>query len=66
MFKKLATSIKAFFKEEDGSELMQWAIIVIIVAGLAIAAYALSDSIGEKLGNAKDVLDNLDGPQETT
>lgn len=66
MLKKIANSFKAFFKEEDGSELMQWAIIVIIVAGLAVAAYALSDSIGEKLSNAKDVLDNLDSPSDPT
>ena len=57
--KKLIAKIKNFIYAEKGSELMQWAIIIIIVAGMAVVAYAMSSSLTDKVNEANDALDNI-------
>lgn len=61
MLKKLCEKVKEFAMHEDGSELMQWAIIIIIVAALAGVAYVISDKVTGKLNDASNVLDGI-GP----
>lgn len=59
LFKKLCTKIKNFIYAEKGSELMQWAIIIIIVAGMAVVAYAMSDALTSKVSDANDALQDI-------
>jgi len=49
--------IKKFWSNEDGSELLQWAIIIIIALGLAAVAYTIYESLTDQLHDAKDQLD---------
>lgn len=57
MIKKMYKKAKEFIVREDGSELMQWAIIIIIVAGLIGVAYAIGTSLTSKLNEAANVID---------
>lgn len=59
MMKKFIETVKRSHTSEDGSELMQFAIIIVIVAGLAVLAYGISDKLKDKMDNAADVLDGL-------
>lgn len=59
MFKKFLNHCKQFVRNEDGSELMQWAIIIIIVAALAMVAYGIAESVQGKLEEAATDIDNL-------
>ena len=61
-FSKVKAHCKNFIYREDGSELMQWAIIIIIVVGLAVVAFGIADMLTGKMDEAADVLDNLDVP----
>jgi len=61
--KKLKAYTKAFVKDENGSELVQWAVIIAIAVVLAAIAVAISNSAGEKLNDAKDFIDDLPIPQ---
>lgn len=65
----MLNKFKKFIHDETGSELMQWAIIIIIVAGLAAIAYGISSKLSDKLNDASNVLDSLgveDGADATT
>lgn len=59
MLKKFFETAKRSHTSEDGSELMQFAIIIVIVAGLAAIALAISTKLKDKMDDASDVLDNL-------
>lgn len=59
MMKKFVEMVKQSHTSEDGSELMQFAIIIVIVAGLAVLAYGISDKLKSKMNNAANVLDGL-------
>lgn len=61
-FNKLKAHCKNFIYREDGSELMQWAIIIIIVVGLAVVAFGIADMLTGKMDEAADVLDDLEVP----
>jgi len=61
--KKLKAYVKTFLKDESGSELVQWAVVIAIAVVLAAIAVAISNSAGEKLNDAKDFIDNLPIPQ---
>lgn len=51
-----------FVKEETGSELIQFAIVVAIVAALAIVAIGISETAGGKMEEAADLIDGIDIP----
>ena len=60
--KKLRAYAKAFLRDESGSELVQWAVIIAIAVVLAAIAVAISNSAGDKLNDAKDFIDDLPIP----
>lgn len=62
MWKKIQAKIREFYHEEDGSELMQWAIIIIIVAVLAGLAYGISGTLSNKLNEASSCLNGIGNP----
>lgn len=51
---------KAFLKGEEGSELIQWAVIIGITVGLAVVAYLIKDTVVDKLKEAQTVVDGFD------
>lgn len=58
--------VQAFLKNEEGSEFLQF---VLIIAGIAIAAVgilALFGKIGGQVDKAVDLVDSLDGETPTT
>lgn len=57
---------KHFIKDEDGSELVQWAVVVAIAVILAAVAITISDAAGDKLEDAKDYIDQLPIPTPST
>jgi Flp pilus assembly pilin Flp len=60
--KKLKACVRAFLRDESGSELVQWAVVIAIAVVLAAIAVAISDSAGSKLNDAKDFIDQLPIP----
>ena len=60
--KKLRAYARAFLRDESGSELVQWAVIIAIAVVLAAIAVAISNSAGDKLTEAKDFIDDLPIP----
>lgn len=54
--------LKRFVEEETGSELIQFAIVIAIVAGLAVIGISISNSAGTKMQEAADLIDNIDIP----
>lgn len=61
-FGSIKAHLKNFLHNEEGSELMQWAIIIIIVVGLAVVAFGISSMLSDKMGQAQDVLNGLEVP----
>ena len=57
---KMWKKTKAFLKGEEGSELIQWAVIIGITVGLAVMAYLIKDTIVVKLKDAQSVIDGFD------
>lgn len=53
---------KRFIHEEDGSELIQFAIIIAIAAVLAGVALGISQSAGDKMQQAADMINGIDIP----
>lgn len=60
--KKLKAYARAFLRDESGSGLVQWAVIIAIAVVLAAIAVAISNSAGDKLNDAKDFIDQLPIP----
>ena len=60
--KKLKAYARAFLRDENGSELVQWAVVIAIAVVLAAIAIAISNSAGSKLNDAKDFIDQLPVP----
>lgn len=52
--------IKDFFKEEDGMEFLQVAVIVALSALLITVVAYLFTKIGNKIGEAGDAVDSID------
>lgn len=51
---------KLFFKDENGAELIQFALVIAIVAVLAIAIQGVVSSSKNKVNEAKDLIDGID------
>lgn len=64
--RKILHYTKHFFQDENGSELVQWAVVVAIAVILAAVAITISDAAGEKLEDAKDYIDQLPIPTPST
>ena len=65
-FRNAWAKVKNAWYSEEGSELMQWAIIIIIVVGLAVVAFGISETLTGKMDEAADVLEELDVPAHET
>lgn len=52
--------LKRFFKDENGAELIQFALVIAIVAVLAIAIQGVVSSSKNKVNEAKDLIDGID------
>lgn len=61
--KNLIYALKKFWKDEDGSSFLETAIIIVIVAILAVAVFALFDKVNDKLSQAGDQIDAITLPQ---
>ncbi len=61
--KNLIHALKKFWKDEDGSSFLETAIIIVIVAILAVAVFALFDKVNDKLSQAGDQIDAITLPQ---
>lgn len=57
--KKLINRFKSFWKDDDGFEFLQLAIVIVIVAMLAVVVYGIAQSATDRLNEAQDMLDNL-------
>ncbi len=51
---------KRFIKEDDGMELLQVAIVVLIAAALATVIWQLAKNVQTKLETAQEAVDNID------
>ena len=49
-----------FLKDEEGAELIQFAIVVGIAAGLAVVVKFVFDAAGEKLEEAADAVSGIE------
>ena len=61
--KNLMHALKKFWKDEDGSSFLETAIIIVIVAILAVAVFALFDKVNDNLSQAGDQIDAITLPQ---
>lgn len=52
--------LKKFFHQEDGAELVEWSIVIAIVAILAAAVFAVVSIVYRQITNAGDTIGNLD------
>ena len=52
--------LKRFMNEEDGAELVEWAIVIAIVAVIAVPVMALVKNAYEKVNAANEVLNQVD------
>ena len=59
---KLIQYTKRFLRDENGSELVQWAVVVAIAVMLAAVAVGISQAASSKLDDAKDFIDQLPIP----
>lgn len=57
--KNLAKTFKAFIKDESGAELLEYAIVVIIVAALASVVWVIAGKARAKVEQAQSAIDNL-------
>lgn len=51
--------LKRFWKEEEGAELIQFALVIAIVAVLAIAIQGVVTAAENKVNEAKDLIDGI-------
>lgn len=52
--------LKKFFHQEDGAELVEWSIVVAIVAILAAAVFSVVSIVYKQITNAGDTIGGLD------
>lgn len=52
--------VKRFWKDDEGAELIQFAIVLAIVAVLAIAIQGVATSAQNKVNEAKNLIDGID------
>lgn len=52
--------LRRFFRDENGAELIQFALVIAIVAVLAIAIQGVVSSSKNKVNEAKDLIDGID------
>lgn len=58
MIQKLKEYNKAFWTEEDGMELLQLALIVVVTVGLFVVVINLKDTIATYIQSANDEVQN--------
>lgn len=66
MKKRCSEFFKSFVNEEDGAELIQWAILIAIMAALAIVAWQIFAIAQGKLEGAKNDLEKIGAPDKTS
>jgi len=64
LFEKYQNYFKRFLHEDDGSQLIEWAVIIIIAVGLIVAGYAIYANMSTKMDQAKNVLESVDVPAD--
>lgn len=52
--------LRRFFEDESGAELIQFALVIAIVAVLAIAIQGVVSASKNKVDEAKDLIDGID------
>lgn len=52
--------LRKFFYQEDGAELVEWSIVIAIVAILAAAVFAVVSIVYKQITSAGDTIGNLD------
>lgn len=57
--KNLMKTFKSFIKDDNGAELLEYAIVIIIVAALAAVIYGIASSAKSKVDEAKGAIDGI-------
>lgn len=57
--KNLMKTFKSFIKDDNGAELLEYAIVIIIVAALAVVIYGIAASAKSKVDEAKGAIDGI-------
>lgn len=57
--KNLMKTFKSFIKDDNGAELLEYAIVIIIVAALAVVIYGIAKSAKAKVNEAKGAIDGI-------
>lgn len=57
--KKFLNACKSFWKDDNGAELLEYAIVIIIVAGLALLIYGIAGSAKGKVNDAATAIDAI-------
>lgn len=60
--RKFKQIVSQFHRDEQGAELMEWAILVVIFAMLAVTAFVIADRMNNKITDAANKLDNITLP----
>jgi Flp pilus assembly pilin Flp len=58
LMNKLKSYSRKFFKNEDGAELIEWAVILALVVGLIVAAVKIVDLMNNKLDETQSQLES--------
>jgi Flp pilus assembly pilin Flp len=53
---------KAFLREEDGAELIEYAIVIAIVAVIAAVIVVIAKTVQRKVEGAKDLIEDMEMP----
>ena len=57
--KNLMKTFKSFIKDDDGAELLEYAIVIIIVAALAAVIYGIASSAKKKVDDAQKAINDI-------
>lgn len=57
--KKFINTFKSFIKDDEGAELLEYAIVIIIVAAMAVVIYAIASSAKSKALQAQEAIDGI-------
>ena len=64
IMKKFKEYLRSFWKDEEGMEFLQLAIIIIIVAVLAIGVWGIAESVQNKLEEAGQQIESITLPSQ--
>lgn len=56
---------KRFVKEEDGADLLEFVIIIAIVAAIALVVYGIVDIVKKKMDEAQKAIEGIQIPGST-